>query len=411
MEFKSLARKLFWKRGAIVGAAVVFAFTTLFAGVMMYLLDMRYNVGEPAVADTVVLYNVAESSEDWQSEYRSIQKLEIGMGRQDFAIKFEDVPALAGKFSVKDVYLTDAAKVGEIMSAAEKDGSVEVYSIPEAFLAGNRAGDDWKDTLNYAVKSGTLPKDGAREAVLSENAAVAYGIDPDNWSGATITVDGTEYKVVGISREVHILWLTLGSDRKAFLSYEEGSNRGVYRYSADTYEEFCERQKAYYAGTETPDREVDTAVFTGTGEAQEFTDYVMQQYPKTTVCSEVFYDVANRSASRELTLYAVLMLLLPAAITEAFVSGILTASDKKCLRKMPSHDAEERMEFRRLFRGHYRWFWLICAVIGALVVLLFATLGLRLRATIIFGLYVLATCGIGTFIFLTDGKYGKFSKE
>ncbi len=402
---------MFWKRGAIVGSAVVFTLVTLFAGVMLYLLDLRYNVGEPAAADTVVLYNVAESGDDWQSEYRSIQKLETAPGRSESAVTFEDVPQLAEKFSAKEVYLTDAAKVGEIMSAAEKDGSVEVYSIPEAFLAGNRAGDDWKDTLNYAVKSGTLPKDGAREAVLSEKAAVAYGIDPDNWEGATITVDGTEYKVVGISRPVKLLWLTLGSERKAFLSYEEGSSRGVYRYSADTYQEFCERQKAYYKGTETPDREVDTAVFTGTGEAQEFTDYIMQQYPGTTVCSESFYEVAQRSASREQTMYSVIMLFLPAAITEAFISAILTSSDKKCIRLVPSHDAEERESFRLTFRGQYRWFWLLCAVIGAAIVFLYYKLGLRLRGTVIFGFYVLAATGIGAFICLTDGRYGKVSKE
>ena len=411
MNPKKIARKLFWRRGAIIAALAAFAAVMLFTGLVSLLLDIRYNVGDPAAEDAVVLFQAEQSTDEWIGEYRNQRRLEIAAGRTNAKVTFEDVPKLAEQFGIKEVYLADVAKIKEIRTQSEAGGTVEVYSMPEKFLAGNRAGDDLGDTLNYAVKSGALPKNGAREAVLSEQAAVAYGIDPDNWEGSTITVDGTVYSVVGVSSEVKILGLKLGSARKAFLSYEEGSDRGVYRYSADTYEAFCERQKAYYAGTETPEREIDTVVFTGTGAAEEMTDYLVQQYPGTKVYSGILYETVDRAAARGLILYMILMLLLPAAMTGAFVNGILSPSEKKCYRTLADYKAEEKEAIRKSFRMNYIGLWLLCALIGAAVIALFARFGLRTRTIVILAVYVLVVTGFGIFVFLSDGRFSKAPKR
>lgn len=411
MNCKQFARKMFWRRAAVYVSFVIFAFFTTVAAAASLGLDAQYVVGDPAAKDAVVLYRSSSSAKDMGSQYLNQRKLEVEPGRTDVTITFEDVPKLAEQFGAKEVYIADVARIKEIRTGSRADGSVEVYSMPEKFIEGNRAGDDLEDILNYTAKAGALPKDGAREAVLSETAATAYGIDPEHWEGSTITVNGAAYKVVGVSRKVNFLRVELGTDKIAFLSYEEGSDLGIYRYSADTYEAFCERQKAYYAGTATPDREIDTAVFTGTGRAEEFTDLITQKYPGTQVYSEALYDLVQPAATRQQVLYTVFMLFLPALLTAAFINAILTSSEKKCFKKLVDRTGEERMEIRRCFRRSYIGFWSICAVIGAGVICVAAGFGMRTHTILLLVLYVLAVTGLGIFEFMTDGRFSKAPKR
>ncbi|MBO4626491.1 MAG: hypothetical protein J5645_00750 [Lachnospiraceae bacterium] len=407
MEAKSRARKLFWRRGALVGAAAVFVIAFFLVCIVAFIMDWRYSIGEKPAEDAVTVYHDASGVDDFVSDYRNQRSLTILSPLTNRQMMLADVPKIAEQFGIKDVYLADMARIEEIRAQ-----EIEVYSLPEKMLADNRAGDGLSKILIFATQAGALPKDGAREAVLSENAAKLYNIDPEKWSGATVTIDDVTYTVVGVSREKDLHWMGDGSEKRAcvFLSYENGSDRGAYRYSADTYDDFCERQKEYYKKSSTPTREVDTVLFEGTGVAEEMTDYLAQYFPASQMTSEAFYTIVQRASTREEILYMLLMLLFPAGLSEAIMDAILTSSERMKFRTLHDCESDERVEIMRCFRRQYPWFWLICAGLGAAMLAFTAMRGLKLHSIIVLGVYVVAVTAYGAIIFLTGG-WGRKRKK
>ncbi len=400
MDLNQRARKMFWRRGALIGAAAVFIIAFFLVCIVAFIMDWRYSIGEPPAADAVTVYHEESGADDFVNDYRNQRGLAIQSPIVNRTLLLADVPKVAEQFGIKDVYFADVARIEEIRAQ-----EIEIYSLPEKMLADNRAGDVLSKILVFATQAGALPKDGAKEAVLSENAAEAYGISPDNWSGATVTVDGVSYTVVGVSREKDLRWMGDGSEKRAcvFLSYEDGSDRGAYRYSADTYDEFCERQKEYYKTGSVATREIDTVLFAGTGVAEEMTDYLAQYFPASQMMSEAFYTIVQRASTREEIIYMLLMLLFPAGLSEAIMDAILTSSERMCFRRLHDCESDERSGIMRRFRRQYPWFWLICAVIGAAMLAFTAMRGLKLHSIIVLGIYVVGVTAYGAIIFLTGG--------
>ena len=411
MNHESTARKLFWRRSAIPVVIGVFVLLLFLSCVFAMVMDWVYTIGKPAVSDTLLVYEGELGSKSFLRDYRNQRRVTVTAANENRTVTLADIPEIVTRYSVKETYIADLQRLSEIPGEASATNGVRVYAFPTQLYESVYGGAAMQDLLTEAKLADVIPKDGAKEAVMSEAAAKRFGIDPKNFTGAKITVDGTEYTVIGVWSSDDPRWVKFYDTPKVFLSYDPAENRGVYRYSADTYEEFCSRQTAYLAVAGTSSQGIDTAMFTGTGEALEMTDEMSAAYPGAWIYSTAFYNVVTRAAVREQVIYTLLVLLLPAALSETIIDAVLAASEKKAFRTLQDRKTEDKESIKKLFKKQYVILWVLLAAIGAGMIVGGATLGFSLQSIILLSLYVIVTIGWAAFVYARGGVFTSRRKK
>ncbi|MBQ6661693.1 MAG: ABC transporter permease [Lachnospiraceae bacterium] len=356
MELTAVARRKFWKRTAIY---VMLAVT----GVIFYLAilgaaieEIFHPVGWPAEAGCV---SIAWAPNEEEEAAGGSLKRDVNT-----RILYSEVPELVTESETKTVYFADIAECRMIQAKSKADGTDPVYSFPEK-LVGNKTFGTKLGKILGDVRWAKAPKDGAKEAVISETVAQREGIGDADLGTAVITVNGTEYTVVGIGKrdkaslEILSRFITLDeTDGAILISYEEGSNLGTYRYAAETYEEFVRAQDA---------DEVDTLLFADPVSEQAVTDYLVERYPDCEVQSESAYAANRRQALWDQVLAAFGLILLPIAIYSIILFTVLRGSERKCFPiDIPDLDNDGRYAYRAAFLAQYIPYGVCFAVAGGI---------------------------------------------
>ena len=403
MSVKERARSAFWKTPSKYILLAVTAFVMVMGGVFSLVVSMIFRVGyEPAV-DAVSAY-YSEGITDPVSEYlkRSGREAETTMKNRKLPI--EDLPALAAEFGAKDLYILDQARCGEIREEAKKKGTYAAFSFPEKVLENNGFGTKTTNLLRN-VLYGTVPRDGAREAVITMQLAEKLGVDRDRLDGVTVEIDGVTYAVVGIgARGAFDQYMKNDDGDTVLLSYTEGDNRGTYHYDADSFAAFCERQKEYYRSLDGVEMSFDTAVFVSPTSVSELTGAIATRYPGSAVYSKDYYDTLKTGRDMDGVLYLFLSLLLPLSILEGILNSVLFASEKKVYSRNQFASAQEREEFRAEYHRQYYLFWALCLVVGVLsATVVLSLVGWNtLSAVILIGELVIV---LGLAVFFTERHY------
>ncbi len=365
------ARALFWKRPAIWIVLVIFA-VEFFAVCFLASFEEIIHTIELPIEEGTVIVSASDEAPDLVQQYIDIQEIEVSSDRSARAMMLKDIPAIAATEECEAVYAADLSRVSEIINASNEQGTYAVLSFPRKMMI-NDIGDELRRLLGTLYR-GEAPADGAKEAVISEKVAKELGLTENNLEGATITLNGTEYRIVAIGGDGKGL---LGndfpdrSDRGTILiSYEEGSDLGTCRYDPATWDAFVERAKAYAASYESETlsveaRECDTLLFTCDGDATALTDYLVSNFPKSAVFSKPLFRVVQRANTMMQVMMTLLLLLLPAGLLEALCDAILLGSEKKALASLIYSDGDQRTVKIRTFRRQYWPYWVLCLAAGA----------------------------------------------
>lgn len=403
MSVKERARSAFWKTPSKYILLAVTALVMVMGGVFGLVVSMIFRVGyEPAV-DAVSAY-YSEGITDPVSEYLKRSGREAETTVKNRKLPIEDLPALAAEFGAKDLYVVDQARCGEIHEEAKEKGTYAAFSFPEKLLENNGFGTKTTNLLRN-VLYGTVPRDGAHEAVITMQLAEKLGVDRDHLDGVTVEIDGVAYEVVGIgARGAFDQYMKNDDGDTVLLSYTEGDNRGTYRYNADSFAEFCERQKEYYRSLDGVEMSFDTAVFVSPSSVSELTGAIAARYPGSAVYSKDYYDTLKTGRDMDGALYLFLSLLLPLSILEGILNSVLFASEKKVYTRNQFASVQEREEFRAEYHRQYYLFWALCLVVGVLsATVVLSLVGWNtLSAVILIGELVIV---LGLAVFFTERHY------
>ena len=124
-----------------------------------------------------------------------------------------------------------------------------------------------------------------------------------------------------------------------------------------------------------------------------------------------FSNVVTRAAVREQVIYTLLVLLLPAALSETIIDAVLAASEKKAFRTLQDRKTEDKESIKKLFKKQYVILWVLLAAIGAGMIVGGATLGFSLQSIILLSLYVIVTIGWAAFVYARGGVFTSRRKK
>jgi len=375
---------------ACVGVAVLLA----------WFVRLLYSLDRNPQKDTVIVYSTAKQKQE--NSYRKFRGLKVEADREDCDVLLSDIPGLAEQESVQEIYLVDGRRIEAIAEESRKTGAFAVYSFPEKLMAADCVGTEF-GKLRGEVTEGGIPRDGAGEAVITASLAEKLGVDPVAPDGATILVDGKAYTVIGVGPEES------ESEPAAYISYEEGRNLGAYRYAPETWEEYLSghNEAAYGADEE----QYDTILFHITGSGEELTDYLAQQYPACRIDSAFFVEELDRAVGAERLLYTVLVCLLPFAVLEAVTDALLSAGERKTMRRRTFGGADERQAFRKEFRRNIIPFCGLMLIVGIGVILWGAAGGLGTSLIITLIVMLLIATGLSMFMFFRGGAYAGRARQ
>ena len=392
MSVKERARSAFWKTPSKYILLAVTALVMVMGGVFSLVVSMIFRVGyEPAV-DAVSAY-YSEGITDPVSEYLKRSGREAETTVKNRKLPIEDLPALAAEFGAKDLYILDQARCGEIREEAKKKGTYAAFSFPEKVLENNGFGTKTTNRLRNVLY------------VITMQLAEKLGVDRDHLDGVTVEIDGVVYEVVGIgARGAFDQYMKNDDGDTVLLSYTEGDNRGTYRYDADSFAAFCERQKEYYRSLDGVEMSFDTAVFVSPTSVSELTGAIAARYPGSAVYSKDYYDTLKTGRDMDSALYLFLSLLLPLSILEGILNSVLFASEKKVYTRNQFASVQEREEFRAEYHRQYYIFWALCFVVGVLsAAVMLSLVGWNtLSAVILIGELVIV---LGLAVFFTERHY------
>ncbi|MDO4317621.1 MAG: ATP-binding cassette domain-containing protein [Lachnospiraceae bacterium] len=241
---KQAVRGLVLTRSAFLYAALALVYVLILGWTFSELYSYFFSKESLMDPDIIVVYCADDEYGALNQTYVEWKHLSIDENKYETMMPLASLSRLSSSDLIKEIYIRDVSYY-DCYLRLESDELVEqalIFSIPEIIQKDERLINQMSaDEFTY-LKSGRLPKDNAKEIVVSaELLARNYGMsneDAENAIGETISLLGTDYEIVGI-----------GLCSVYLVSYEKGCNYGIYYFDQRDFEEFYGKQKKAFEKT------------------------------------------------------------------------------------------------------------------------------------------------------------------
>lgn len=220
------------KYNLLLRSVVMCSFILLTIFTHLY-FDINYSVKESQKSDSIIAYLVDYAYSDLNKQYVESEKLTIPDSSRYNMIKYSDIKKIASQKAVNAVYILDERVLDNLQQLDTSDTNRNnlnsiLVTIPE--LISNNYMDIAGLADYFALKSGRYPKDYAKEIVISANkvSKISSENSIDECIGKEIAIEGTNYKIVGVS---------IGDI--SLVSYGEKYNNLFYEYNTTDCETFA----------------------------------------------------------------------------------------------------------------------------------------------------------------------------
>lgn len=275
--------------------------------------------------DNILLYIMDETYDELNRKYAEGRGLEVDEINYDKVFCLSQLRKMSENEKIKEIYIRDDSLFYDYYVEDNVDNeNNSIFSIPEVIYE-DETFLNWMAVSEFAcLVEGRLPKDNAKEVVVSENLLLEYDIGIDDAIGCKIDIKGESYEIVGIGIEDVFL-----------VSYEKNNNLGIYYFDEGTFDSFYNHIKEYYNSTIYKEYSFESLlIVTEYGCEKEVLEELICEYPATNFYSHDFAYVLNREFNKVFYLLLLVVVLICSILYGASLSMMLGGHIKKYSNKI-----------------------------------------------------------------------------
>lgn len=286
------SKKLFRSKINVIYAILLLAALAVVCNLVWSIEGKIYSEETLPPKNYIDLYNMDMTYAELNTRYAKARDLDISTSDYEKLFSMAMLPELIATGYVKDVYIKDMAYQNRYEFYDEEDReeltSPCICAVPEAIYADETFVNHMIPDEFVYIKEGRLPKDGAKEVVVSEKTLDKHGISKEEAIGATLNVEGEQYTIVGI-----------GITNVYLISYTKEESHGIYCYDEGTFPQFLEQMKAECAETIFQYTLYDAMILVvEDGKEQKVLNGLLCEFPATNYYSFEFAAALKRTLNR-----------------------------------------------------------------------------------------------------------------